>query len=245
MSTLLDVQDIEVVYEKSILAVKQVSLTVLQGSIVALLGANGAGKSTTLKAISQLLNAENGEISRGKIEYQGQSILGLDPSDVVKKGLVQVLEGRHCFTHLTVEENLKTGGFLHYRSSGLLAQALEKIYDYFPRLAEKKAILAGYLSGGEQQMLAIGRALMTKPTLLLLDEPSMGLAPKISLEIFELIKRLRNEEGLSFLVAEQNIGLTLDYTDSAYIIENGQVSSSGNTQILYQSGEIQRAYLGL
>ncbi len=241
---LLNVEDIEVVYEQSILAVRQVSLNVPQGAIVALLGANGAGKSTTLKAISQLIAAENGQIHRGRIEYRGESILGHNPSDIVKKGLVQVLEGRHCFAHLTVDENLRTGGFIHHSSRSGLSEALERIYHYFPRLAQKKQTLAGYTSGGEQQMLAIGRALMTGPQLVLLDEPSMGLAPKISYEIFELIQQLRAQQGTSFLVAEQNIRLALQYTDYAYIIDNGEVSASGQTQVLYESGEIQKAYLG-
>jgi len=244
MATLLDVKNIEVVYDKSILAVRQVSLSVPEGSIVALLGANGAGKSTTLKAISQLVYAENGQINRGDIVYQGQSILGQNPSEVVKKGLVQVLEGRHIFANLTVDENLRTGGFLHHASASLLKQQLDKIYSYFPRLLEKKNTLAGYTSGGEQQMLAIGRALMTKPRLILLDEPSMGLAPKISYEIFELIAHLRREEKLSFLVAEQNIELAYKYTDDAYLLENGQVNSFGQTQALYQTGVIQNVYLG-
>ena len=244
LETLLNVVDIEVVYAQSILAVKQVSLSVPQGAIVALLGANGAGKSTTLKAISQLIAAENGQIQRGQIEYRGESILGHNPSDIVKKGLVQVLEGRHCFAHLTVDENLRTGGFIHHLSRTRLSEALEKIYYYFPRLAEKKQTLAGYTSGGEQQMLAIGRALMTEPQLVLLDEPSMGLVPKISYEIFELIQQLREQQGTSFLVAEQNIRLALQYTDYAYIIDNGEVSASGQTQQLYEQGEIQKAYLG-
>ena len=244
MTHLLDVQNIEVVYEQSILAVKQVSLSVAENSIVALLGANGAGKSTTLKAISQLVNAEKGRISQGEILYQGKSILRLNPSDVVKQGIVQVLEGRHCFTHLTVEDNLKTGAFLHHPSSKKLKQSIDKIYHYFPRLLDRKHTLAGYTSGGEQQMLAIGRALLTEPKLMLLDEPSMGLAPKISTEIFELIKNLQIQEGVSFLVAEQNIHLALKYTDHAYVIENGQVSLSGQTQELYSSGLIQKAYLG-
>lgn len=244
MTALLEVEKLEVVYNQSILAVKHVDLIVPQHSVVALLGANGAGKSTTLKAISKLIGSENGTISHGEIRYDGKSIVHTDPSDLVKQGLVQVLEGRHCFTHLTVEENLKTGAFLHRPSAKKLAQQLEKIYQYFPRLADKKNTLAGYTSGGEQQMLAIGRALMTQPKLILLDEPSMGLAPKITHEIFQLIYHLQKNEGLSFLIAEQNIQLALDYADTAYVIENGTIRISGNTQALYESGEIQRAYLG-
>lgn len=240
---LLYVNDIEVIYNQSILALKQISLSVGRGEIVALLGANGAGKSTTLKAISQLISAENGKILRGQIEYLGASVLGHNPSELVQEGLVQVLEGRHCFAHLTVDENLRIGGFIHSPSKANLSALLDKIYHYFPRLAEKKKTLAGYTSGGEQQMLAIGRALMTQPRLVLLDEPSMGLAPKIIDEIFELIKSLRDQEKISFLIAEQNIRLALKYTDHAYLIENGQIVSSGETQKLYESGEIQRAYL--
>ena len=244
MTALLKVEKIEVVYNQSILAVKQVDLVVPPHSVVALLGANGAGKSTTLKAISQLIGAENGIISHGKIEFLDQVITHTDPSDLVKQGLVQVLEGRHCFTHLTVEENLKTGAFLHRPSPQKLRQQLEKIYQYFPRLADKKNTLAGYTSGGEQQMLAIGRALMTQPKLILLDEPSMGLAPKIITEIFEFIHQLKTHEGISFLIAEQNIQLALDYADTAYMIENGTTRISGHPQALYDSGEIQRAYFG-
>lgn len=244
MAALLEVEKLEVVYKQSILAVKQVDLIVPQHAVVVLLGANGAGKSTTLKAISQLIGSENGKISHGDIVYDGQSIIHADPSDLVKQGLVQVLEGRHCFAHLSVDENLRTGAFLHHPSAKKLAQQLEKIYQYFPRLADKKNTLAGYTSGGEQQMLAIGRALMTQPKLILLDEPSMGLAPKITHEIFELIHHLQKNEALSFLIAEQNIQLALDYADSAYVIENGIIRISGNPQTLYQSGEIQRAYLG-
>lgn len=244
MSPLLEVKDIEVIYAHTILAVKQVSLTVAEGAIVALLGANGAGKSSTLKAISQLISAENGQIQQGQVYYQGHSILAENPSAIVAKGLVQVLEGRHCFAQLSVEENLLTGGFIHHPSKKKLKQLVERIYDYFPRLAQKRQTLAGYCSGGEQQMLAIGRALMTEPKLLLLDEPSMGLAPAISLEIFDLIRQLSQQHRLSVLVAEQNIQLALEYTDHAYIIENGLVRVSGQTRQLYQSGEIQRAYLG-
>lgn len=244
MTALLAVEKLEVVYNQSLLAVKHVDLTVPQHSVVALLGANGAGKSTTLKAISQLIGSENGNISQGNIHYEGQSILRTDPSDLVKKGLVQVLEGRHCFAHLSVDENLRTGAFLHRPSSKSLEQQIEKIYQYFPRLADKKKTLAGYTSGGEQQMIAIGRALMTQPKLILLDEPSMGLAPKITHEIFELIDDLKRNEGLSFLVAEQNIQLALKYADQAYVIENGSIRISGDTKTLYESGEIQRAYLG-
>ncbi|WP_111858638.1 ABC transporter ATP-binding protein [Acinetobacter sp. CFCC 10889] len=244
MTNLLDVQNIEVIYDQSILALKQVSLAVPQGAIVALLGANGAGKSTTLKAISQLLASENGAILQGNIFYQGQSILQSNPSQLVQDGLVQVLEGRHCFASLTVEENLKTGAFVRHLSNAKLKTALEKIYHYFPRLADKKATFAGYTSGGEQQMLAIGRALMTQPKLVLLDEPSMGLAPKISSEIFTLIQHLKQHEGMSFLVAEQNIRLAQDFTDFAYLIENGHVQTSGHTKQLYESGVIQQVYFG-
>lgn len=244
MTALLDVEELEVVYNQSILAVKHVDLVVPHHHVVALLGANGAGKSTTLKAISRLVSSENGHVSHGEIRFTGKSILNSNPSDLVKQGLVQVLEGRHCFTHLSVDENLRTGAFLHRPSSSQLKQLLEKIYHYFPRLAEKKSTLAGYTSGGEQQMLAIGRALMTQPKLILLDEPSMGLAPKITHEIFELINHLKSNEAVSFLIAEQNIQLARDYADYAYVIESGVIRTSGHAEMLYQSGEIQRAYLG-
>ena len=243
-SSILSVDQIEVVYEQSILAVKEVSLEVHQGDIVALLGANGAGKSTTLKAISQLIASENGQILKGDISYKGLSILGKNPSELVQKGIVQVLEGRHCFANLSVDENLRTGGFIHQPSRYKLSQMLEIIYEYFPRLAQKKTTLAGYTSGGEQQTLAIGRALMTSPELILLDEPSMGLAPKISYEIFELVHRLSKEQNMSFLIAEQNIHLASKFTNYAYVIENGTITISGQTQQLYESGQIQRAYLG-
>ncbi|WP_343682250.1 ABC transporter ATP-binding protein [Acinetobacter baylyi] len=244
MTSILKLDHIQVIYDQSILAVKDVSLSVQQGEIVALLGANGAGKSTTLKAISQLISSENGEVKSGNIYFEGQSILHQNPSDIVRQGIVQVLEGRHCFKQLTVEENLRAGAFLRKPSGQRLKQSLEKVYEYFPRLAEKRSTQAGYTSGGEQQMLAIGRALMTEPKLILLDEPSMGLAPSITQEIFKLIRYLQHKEQLSFLIAEQNIGLALEYTHQAYVIENGVVTLSGNTQNLYQSGDIQRAYIG-
>lgn len=244
MSALLEVTELEVVYNQSILAVKQVDLVVPQHHVVALLGANGAGKSSTLKAISQLIGVENGLISKGEIYFDSESIININPSDLVKKGLVQVLEGRHCFAHLTVDENLRTGAFLNHPSKKQMSIQLERVYDFFPRLAAKKSTQAGYTSGGEQQMLAIGRALMTQPKLILLDEPSMGLAPKITDEIFQLIQQLQKHEGLSFLISEQNIQLALEYANTAYLIENGEIRISGDPRELYQSGEIQRAYLG-
>jgi branched-chain amino acid transport system ATP-binding protein len=244
MTALLEITQLEVVYNQSILAVKQVDLVVPQHHVVALLGANGAGKSSTLKAISQLISVENGLVSKGDIHFNGESILNINPSDLVKKGLVQVLEGRHCFSHLTIDENLRTGAFLNNPSKKQMNTQLERIYDLFPRLADKKSTQAGYTSGGEQQMLAIGRALMTQPKLILLDEPSMGLAPKITDEIFQLIQQLQKSEGLSFLIAEQNIQLALQYANTAYLIENGEVRISGDPRELYQTGEIQRAYLG-
>ena len=243
MATLLDVKNIEVVYDKSILAVRQVSLSVPEGSIVALLGANGAGKSTTLKAISQLVYAENGQINRGDIVYQGQSILGQNPSEVVKKGLVQVLEGRHIFANLTVDENLRTGGFLHHASASLLKQQLDKIYSYFPRLLEKKNTLAGYTSGGEQQMLAIGRALMTKPRLILLDEPSMGLAPIFIKEIFSIIQEIQ-AQGTTVLLIEQNAKMALSIANRGYVLETGKIVLEGTGKELLASEAVRKAYLG-
>jgi branched-chain amino acid transport system ATP-binding protein len=240
---LLHIQHIEVIYEKVILAVQDISLSVAPQSIVALLGANGAGKSTTLKAISGLASAQRGEIVDGRIEYQGNDITTTPPATLVERGLVQVLEGRHCFAHLSVEENLLTGGFVHNPSRHKLNQLLESIYHYFPRLKLLRKNLAGYASGGEQQMVAIGRALMSEPTLVLLDEPSMGLAPQIVEEIFAIVKNLRDEQGMSFLVAEQNAGAALRYADYAYILENGRISSEGDAEHINQSEVLLASYL--
>ncbi len=240
----LHVDDIEALYGQAILAVRGVSLTVEQGSIVALLGANGAGKTTTLKAISNLLGPERGEVSRGRITWCGQVVGRLSPSDLVAKGVVQVLEGRHCFPQLTVEENLLAGGFVRRPSRRQIAADLEQIYAWFPRLRDRRNSKAGLTSGGEQQMVAIGRALMTKPVLVLLDEPSMGLAPIIVAEIFEIIRALNRDGGVSFLIAEQNANLALKYADHGYILENGRIAASGTSAELAARDDVKEFYLG-
>ena len=224
---LLAVDDIEVIYDGAILAVAGVSLRVEQGGIVALLGANGAGKSTTLKAISGLVQADRAQVSRGSIHFLGEDTAGVAPNVLARRGIVHVLEGRHVFAHLTIEENLRSGGFLRGPSRRELEQELERIYAWFPRLKTKRKTQAGLTSGGEQQMLAIGRALMTKPRLVLLDEPSMGLAPIIVEEIFDIVAQLNEKEGMSFLVAEQNINVALRHADYGYILENGRVVGEG------------------
>lgn len=244
MTNLLEVDHIEVVYDNVILGVKDISLTVRPNSIVGLLGANGAGKSTTLKAISALIYAERGRLTRGQITYQGKGTSSLIVSDLVSQGLTQVLEGRHCFGHLSVEENLLTGAFINKPTKALINQQLEKIFTYFPRLKHLHKRQAGYISGGEQQMVAIGRALMSDPKLVLLDEPSMGLAPQIVEEIFEIIFKLKTEQQMSFLLAEQNAALTLEYADKAYLLENGETKTSGDTKELSDSIDLAASYLG-
>jgi branched-chain amino acid transport system ATP-binding protein len=240
----LQVRDVEATYDKAILALCGVSLDVAEGTIVALIGANGAGKSTTLKAISNLLGAESGEVSRGSITWRDENITRVDPSGLVQKGLVQVLEGRHCFPQLTVEENLVTGGFVRKLSRREIDEGLERVYRWFPRLKDRRKTRAGYTSGGEQQMTAIGRALMTRPILVLLDEPSMGLAPIVVAEIFEIIGRLNRDDGVSFLLAEQNANLALEYADHAYVLENGTVALSGPAAELAARDEVREFYLG-
>jgi branched-chain amino acid transport system ATP-binding protein len=242
---LLEVNDVHAVYGEVILALRGVSLNVAKGSIVALLGANGAGKTTTLKAISNLLGAERGKISRGEIKWKGQSTARIDPSEIVRKGVVQVLEGRHVFPQLTVEENLLAGGFLRRLPRRALRQRIERIYTWFPRLKERRSSRAGLTSGGEQQMVAIGRALMTEPTLVLLDEPSMGLAPIIVQEIFEIIRGLNRDNSVSFLIAEQNANLALRYADHGFILENGRVAVSGTARELTARDDVQHFYLGV
>lgn len=242
---ILQVDDIEVLYEQVILAVRGVSLTVGQGQVVALLGANGAGKSTTLKAIAGLVRAERGEVVRGSIRYRGEDVTRTAPQTLATAGLVQVLEGRHCFAHLTVEENLLTGAFARPRiSRGQLRDELARIYDWFPRLKTRRKSLAGYTSGGEQQMVAIGRALISRPQLVLLDEPSMGLAPQIVEEIFDIVGELNRRDGVSFLVAEQNIDVALRYAHHAYVLENGQVVDQGVASELASRGNLHDFYLG-
>jgi branched-chain amino acid transport system ATP-binding protein len=242
---LLGVKNIEVIYDHVILVLKGVSLTVRPGSIVALLGANGAGKSTTLKAISNLIRSERGEVTKGSIEFAGQRSDGLTPSDLVRRGCIQVMEGRHCFGHLSVEENLLTGAFTRRDGRAAIAADLELVYGYFPRLKERRASLAGYISGGEQQMVAIGRALMSKPKMMLLDEPSMGLAPQLVEEIFEIVKRLNLEQNVSLLLAEQNTNMALKYATYGYILENGRVVMDGAAQELRENEDVKEFYLGI
>ena len=244
-AALLVVNNIEVIYDHVILVLKGVSLDVPEGGIVALLGANGAGKTTTLKAISNLLRAERGEVTKGTIEYRGERVDRLTPNELVRRGVCQVMEGRHCFQHLTVEENLLTGAFTRKGSRGDIAQALEKVYHYFPRLRQRRTSLAGYTSGGEQQMTAIGRALMARPAMILLDEPSMGLAPQIVEEIFEIVSDLNTREGVSFLLAEQNTMVALRFARYGYILENGRVVMDGAAEALRSNEDVKEFYLGL
>jgi len=242
---LLSVNNIEVVYDHVILVLKGVSLQVAEGGMVALLGANGAGKTTTLKAISNLLGTERGEVTKGSIDYQGGQVDALNPSELVKRGVIQVMEGRHCFEHLTVEENLLTGAYTRGRDRVGIANDLELVYGYFPRLKERFKSLAGYISGGEQQMVAIGRALMARPKLMLLDEPSMGLAPQLVEEIFNIIVRLNKEQNVSMLLAEQNASVALQYADAGYILENGRVVMEGDAKALSENDDVKEFYLGI
>ena len=244
-ATLLDVNNIEVIYDHVILVLKGVSLSVPEGGIVALLGANGAGKTTTLKAISNLLRAERGEVTKGSIELAGERVQALTPNDLVKRGVIQVMEGRHCFEHLTVEENLLTGAYTRGGDRAGIQQDLEMVYGYFPRLKERRGSQAGYTSGGEQQMTAIGRALMSRPKMILLDEPSMGLAPQLVEQIFEIVKRINEEEGVSILLAEQNTNIALKYARYGYILENGRVVLDGEASALRENEDVKEFYLGL
>src|SRR6187549_1414326 len=242
---MLSVNGIEVIYNRVILVLKGVSLTVREGGIVALLGANGAGKTTTLRAVSNLLKGERGEVTKGYIEYLGERIEGLTPSDLVKRGVVQVMEGRHCFAHLTVEENLLTGAYTRKATRSEIKVDLEKVYEFFPRLKQRRGAQAGYTSGGEQQMTAIGRALMARPAMILLDEPSMGLAPQIVEEIFEIVRNLNTKEKVSFLLAEQNTMVALRFADFGYILENGRVVMEGSAQSLSENEDVKEFYLGI
>jgi branched-chain amino acid transport system ATP-binding protein len=242
---LLKINNIEVIYDHVILVLKGVSLEVPERGVVALLGANGAGKTTTLKAISNLLHAERGDVTKGTIEYQSKRVDRLTPSDLVKLGVIQVMEGRHCFGHLTVEENVLTGAYTRRDGSAAVARDLEMVYNYFPRLHERRSSQAGYVSGGEQQMVAIGRALMSRPNMILLDEPSMGLAPQLVEEIFEIVLRLNQEEKVSFLLAEQNTNMALRYAHYGYILENGRVVLDGSADALRQNEDVKEFYLGL
>ncbi|MCF6273659.1 MAG: ABC transporter ATP-binding protein [Rhodobacteraceae bacterium] len=243
--TLLEVNNIEVIYNHVILVLKGVSLSVPKGGITALLGGNGAGKTTTLKAISNLLRGERGEVTKGSILYRGQPIDNLNPALLVKKGVIQVMEGRHCFEHLTVEENLLTGAYTRRDGKAAIKQSLELVYEYFPRLRERRKSLAGYTSGGEQQMTAIGRALMSNPETVLLDEPSMGLAPQLVEEIFGIVRNLNQEEGVSFLLAEQNTNVALRYSDYGYILESGRVVMDGVAAELRENPDVKEFYLGM
>ena len=242
--SLLAVNNIEVIYDHVILVLKGVSLRVPEGGIVALLGANGAGKSTTLKAISGLLRTERGDVTKGGIEFQGRPIHRKPPDAVVREGIVQVMEGRHVFEHLTVEENLLTGAYTR-RAGEETRRHLDLVYSYFPRLTHRRTVAAGYISGGEQQMLAIGRALMARPKLMLLDEPSMGLAPMLVAEIFDIVSRLNREEGVAVLLAEQNAIIALKYADIAYVMENGRIVLDGDAKTISDNEDIKEFYLGL
>jgi branched-chain amino acid transport system ATP-binding protein len=241
----LAINNIEVIYDHVILVLKGVSLEVPEGGIVALLGANGAGKTTTLKAVSNLLRAERGDVTKGTIEYRGERVDRLTPNDLVRRGVCQVMEGRHCFAHLTVDENLLTGAFTRKGSRAEIAAALEKVYHYFPRLKQRRGSQSGYTSGGEQQMTAIGRALMARPSMILLDEPSMGLAPQIVEEIFEIVGELNRKERVSFLLAEQNTMVALRHANYGYILENGRVVMDGAAGDLANNEDVKEFYLGL
>ena len=242
---ILRVNNIEVIYDHVILVLKGVSLDVPKGGIVALLGANGAGKTTTLKAISNLLHSERGEVTKGSVMFEGQEVQNLSPNELVRRGCIQVMEGRHCFGHLTVEENLLTGAFTRRDGKAAIKRDMEKVYGYFPKLAERKGSLAGYTSGGEQQMCAIGRALMSRPKMILLDEPSMGLAPQVVEEIFEIVHDLNVKENVSFLLAEQNTNMALRYARYGYILENGRVVMDGDARMLAENEDVKEFYLGV
>jgi branched-chain amino acid transport system ATP-binding protein len=240
----LIVNNIEVVYSHVILVLKGVSLKVKKGGITALLGGNGAGKSTTLKSISNLLASERGEVTKGSVTYSNEYIHDLDPAQLVKKGVIQVMEGRHCFEHLTVEENLLTGAYTRSNNKEV-KEDLERVYNYFPRLRDRRTSLAGYTSGGEQQMIAIGRALMAHPTMILLDEPSMGLAPQLVKQIFEIVAEINRKEGVTILLAEQNTNIALQYAEYAYILENGRVVMEGTAESMRDNEDVKEFYLGI
>jgi branched-chain amino acid transport system ATP-binding protein len=242
---ILDVSNIEVVYDHVILVLKGVSLTVPEGGIVALLGANGAGKTTTLKAISNLLRAERGDVTKGAIRFKGERVDKLSPSELVRRGCIQVMEGRGCFPHLSIEENLLTGAFTRRDGRAAVRNDLAMIYERFPRLKERRDALAGYTSGGEQQMCAIGRAMMARPSMILLDEPSMGLAPRVVEEIFEIVQTLNERDGVSFLLAEQNTNLALQYASYGYILETGRLVMDGEASTLRENADVREFYLGM
>jgi branched-chain amino acid transport system ATP-binding protein len=242
---ILSVNNIEVIYDHVILVLKGVSLDVPKGGIVALLGANGAGKTTTLKAISNLLHAERGDVTKGSIVFQGDEVQDLSPNELVRRGCIQVMEGRQCFAHLTIEENLLTGAFTRRDGRAAVRKDIDLVYSYFPKLAERRDSIAGYTSGGEQQMCAVGRALMSRPKMILLDEPSMGLAPQIVEEIFEIVKNLNEKEGVSFLLAEQNTNMALRFARYGYILENGRVVMDGDAKSLADNEDVKEFYLGI
>ncbi|MET1412788.1 ABC transporter ATP-binding protein [Roseibium sp. HPY-6] len=243
--TILSVNNIEVIYDHVILVLKGVSLTVPKGGIVALLGANGAGKTTTLKAISNLLSAERGEVTKGTILFDSDEVQALSPNELVRRGCIQVMEGRHCFGHLSIEENLLTGAYTRKDGHAAVKADLEMVYNYFPRLRERRQSQAGYTSGGEQQMCAIGRALMSRPKMILLDEPSMGLAPQLVEEIFEIVRQLNEKEGVSFLLAEQNTNVALKYATYGYILESGRIVLDGDAKALRENEDVKEFYLGV
>ncbi len=245
VETLLEINNIEVIYNHVILVLKGVSLKVPKGGITALLGGNGAGKTTTLKAVSNLLHSERGEVTKGSIIYRGKRVQELAPAELVRMGVIQVMEGRHCFEHLTVEENLLTGFYTRTDGKAAMERDLELVYSYFPRLKERRRSQAGYTSGGEQQMIAIGRALMANPETILLDEPSMGLAPQLVEEIFEIVKDLNEKEGVSFLLAEQNTNVALRFAHYGYILENGRVVMDGPAAELRENPDVKEFYLGV
>ncbi len=242
---ILEINNIEVIYDHVILVLKGVSLDVPKGGIVALLGANGAGKTTTLKAISNLLHAERGDVTKGSIMFEGAEVQDLSPNELVRRGCIQVMEGRHCFGHLTIEENLLTGAFTRRDGRAAINRDIDLVYSYFPKLRERKDSLAGYTSGGEQQMCAIGRALMSRPKVILLDEPSMGLAPQLVEEIFDIVKNLNEKEGVSFLLAEQNTYMALKFARYGYILENGRVVMDGDAKSLAENEDVKEFYLGI
>lgn len=242
---MLSIKNIEVIYDHVILVLKGISLEVPKGGIVALLGANGAGKTTTIKSISNILKTERGEVTKGSIEFESQRVEDLSPNDLVRRGVVQVMEGRHCFEHLTVEENLLTGAYIRKDGRKAVADDLEMVYSYFPRLKVRRKSQAGYTSGGEQQMVAVGRAMMSRPKLILLDEPSMGLAPQLVEEIFEIVRTLNQKEGVTFLLAEQNASIALRYATYGYILENGRVVMDGDAANLSSNEDVKEFYLGI
>ncbi|MCC0037981.1 MAG: ABC transporter ATP-binding protein [Brucellaceae bacterium] len=244
-SPILEVNNIEVIYDHVILVLKGVSLSVPRGGITALLGANGAGKTTTLKAISNLLHAERGEVTKGNIQFDGEEVQSLSPNDLVRRGCIQVMEGRHCFSHLSVEDNLLSGAFTRRDGASAIRDDLELVYSYFPRLKVRRNSQAGYTSGGEQQMTAIGRALMSRPKMILLDEPSMGLAPQLVEEIFEIVKKLNEEQDVSFLLAEQNTNVALRYAKYGYILESGRIVLDGEAASLRENEDVKEFYLGV